>query len=260
MASFNVHLTVGLVASGLGATAALVSGVASEQAVLPLFLLGTLGSLLPDIDSESSVPVRIAFSVLAIVAAFLVMLRSTALFSSLLELVAVWVATYAFFRFVVFALFSRLTVHRGVFHTVPAILLSGFLTAALAYRLFDVGAGDAWLAGSFVAAGYLIHLSLDELYSVNLFGMHTKRSFGTALKLGSRTSVAATVYLYAATVGMLLLVPPVQQSVRELADRGGWQVLAGNALPQGRWFEPRVLVSPPAEPVVAGIAGKEGDR
>ena len=257
MASFNVHLTVGLVVSGLGATAALVSGLASPQAVLPLFLLGTLGSLLPDIDSDSSVPVRIAFSVLAIVAAFLVMLRSSALFSSLLELVVVWVATYIFFRFVVFALFSRLTVHRGVFHTVPAILLSGFLTSALAYRLFAVGAGDAWLAGGFVAAGYLVHLTLDELYSVNLFGTHTKRSFGTALKLGSRTSVAATVYLYVVTLGMLLMVPPVQQSASELVARGGWQVLADNTLPQGRWFEPQMALKPV---VVAGVGGEAGGR
>jgi len=244
MASFNVHLTVGLLASGLAATAALVSGVASAQAVLPLFLLGTLGSLLPDVDSDSSTPVRVAFSVLSIVAAFLVMLRSAAVFSSLLELVAVWVATYTFFRFLVFALFTRLTVHRGVFHTVPAILLSGFLTAALAYRLFGVSAGDAWLAGGFVAFGYLVHLTLDELYSVNLFGAYTKRSFGTALKLASRTSVAASVYLYAAMLGAYLIAPGALESGRELAARGGWDVLVAHAMPQGRWFEPRATVLP----------------
>ena len=254
MASFNVHLTVGLVASGLGATAALVSGVASQQAVLPLFLLGTLGSLLPDVDADNSMPVRIGFSVLSIVAAFLVMLRSTALFTSLLELVVVWVATYAFFRFLVFTLFTRMTVHRGVFHTVPAILLSGFLTAALAYRLFGIGAGDAWLAGGFVAFGYLIHLSLDELYSVNLFGAYTKRSFGTALKLASRTSVVATVYLYAATLLALWLAPSPVDSLDELARRGGWAVLTENALPQGRWFEPKMSLLPVA------VAAGEGVR
>ena len=186
MASFNVHLSVGLMASGLAATAALVSGVASEAMVLPLFLLGVFGSLLPDVDADNSLPVRIAFSLLSIAAAFLVMLYGAALFSSLLELVVLWVATYCGFRFVLFALFTRLTVHRGVFHTVPAIFLSGFVTAALAHRLFAVAAGNAWLAGGFVAFGYLVHLSLDELYSVNLFGAYTKRSFGTALKLGSR--------------------------------------------------------------------------
>ena len=244
MASFNVHLTVGLLVSGLGATAALVSGVASEQALLPLFLLGTMGSLLPDVDADNSIPVRIAFSVLSIVAAFLVMLRSVAVFSSLLELAAVWLATYAFFRFVVFALFARLTVHRGVFHTVPAVLLSGFLTAALAWRVFGVAVADAWLCGGFVAGGYLLHLGLDELYSVNLFGAYTKRSFGTALKLASRTSVTATVYVYVATVALYLLAPPVTESLQELSARGGWRVLKEHTLPQGRWFEPRAQLAP----------------
>jgi len=61
------------------------------------------------------------------------------------------------------------------------------------------------------------------------------------------------VYLYVATLGMLLLVPPVGESARELAARGGWGVLAANALPPGRWFEPRAMVVP-AVPVVAGSA------
>jgi len=243
MASFNVHLSVGLMASGLAATAALVSGVASVSMVLPLFLLGVLGSLLPDLDADSSLPVRIAFSILSIVAAFLVMLRGAALFSSLLELVLLWVATYCVFRFVLFALFTRLTVHRGVFHTIPAIFLSGFVTAALAHRLFAVEAGDAWLAGAFVAFGYLVHLTLDELYSVNLFGAYTKRSFGTALKLGSRTSRVATVYIYVAMLVTFLLAPDPSQSAQELAARGGWGQLMDHTLPQGRWFEPRQSLS-----------------
>ena len=239
MASFNAHLTVGLVASGLAATAALVSGVASEAAVLPLFLLGTLGSLLPDIDADASVPVRIAFSLLSVVAAFLLMFHSARVFPTLAELVLIWVATYAFFRFLVFALFARLTVHRGVFHTVPAILLSGAFTAVIAYHGLGVAAGDAWLGGAFVAFGYFIHLLLDELYSVNLFGTHTRRSFGTALKLRSRTSNVATAYIYAATLAAFLAAPSLTLSLKQLAERGGWGQLVDNTLPQGGWFDPR---------------------
>lgn len=239
MASINVHLSVGLIASGIAATAALVSGWASPAAVLPLFVLGVVGSMLPDVDADSSLPVRVVFSLLSIVVAFLVMLRSALWFSSLVELLLVWVATYAFFRFLVFALFTRLTAHRGVFHSIPATLFSGFLTAALAFQLFAVDPADAWLAGGFVAFGYLVHLALDELYSVNLFGTYTRRSLGTALKLGSRTNRAATVYVYLAMLAAYFVAPDPVRSYRELAERGGWAQLVARATPDGRWFEPR---------------------
>ena len=38
------------------------------------------------------------------------------------------------------------------------------------------------MSGLFVSVGYVIHLVLDEIYSVDLTGARVKRSFGTALK------------------------------------------------------------------------------
>ena len=45
-----------------------------------------------------------------------------------------------------------------------------FLTAAVFHHLMGQHEGVAWLAGGFVFVGYLTHLVLDELYSVDLMG------------------------------------------------------------------------------------------
>ena len=107
MASFNIHLSVGVVASGIAATTMMVAGLATEQEVLVYFLLGTIGSLLPDLDSDSSVPVQVAFSIGSIVLAFLVMFLFVETFSSVAELFLVWIASYFFFRWFIFELFTR---------------------------------------------------------------------------------------------------------------------------------------------------------
>ena len=41
----------------------------------------------------------------------------------------------------------------------------------------------AWLDALFVFLGFVLHLTLDELYSVDFTDRKIKRSFGTALKL-----------------------------------------------------------------------------
>jgi hypothetical protein len=238
LASFNVHLSVGIISSGIAATTMLVAGLGSDRQVVVYFLLGAIGSLLPDVDSDSSIPVQIAFSFASIMLAFLVMFLFTGLFGSVAELFLVWVGTYLLFRWLVFELFTRLTVHRGAFHTIPAALLFGFLTTAISQRVFAYETFAAWMNGAFVCFGYLVHLTLDELYSVNLFGMHTKRSLGTALKLRSKTSWPATLYLYLATAVAFYATPPVEPVRDALVDKEVLEVIGTRLLPEKTWFVP----------------------
>lgn len=73
----------------------------------------------------------------------------------------------------------------------------------------------AWLCGVFVLLGFLVHLLLDEFYSVNLYGKKLlKSSFGTAFCLGNLNQPLGTVALYAAVIGLFLLCP----SPRPFAD------------------------------------------
>ena len=55
MANFNTHLIVASTASGLTATGLMGAGVAEPREVLLYFSAGTLGGLLPDLDSDNSI-------------------------------------------------------------------------------------------------------------------------------------------------------------------------------------------------------------
>jgi len=236
LASFGIHLAGGLSAAGLAATSVLVADLATPVEMLAYLALGTLGSLLPDIDADNSAPVQISFTVISIALAFGAMFLLADTFDSVAELLLVWGAVYLLFRWLVFHLFTRLTTHRGIFHSLPAAALFGAVTALLATHLLGQPALQAWLAGVFIFFGYLVHLLLDEAYSVNLFGMHTKRSFGTALKLWSSGNHAASVYMYVACLALLPLLPDHRPFLEAVSTEQIREQMAGRITPDDGWF------------------------
>jgi hypothetical protein len=236
LAAFKVHLSVGLATSGIAATSMLVANLASQEQVVVYFVLGTLGSLLPDMDADNSAPVQITFSFISIVMAFLVMFLFSGIFPSVLELVSIWFVVYLFFRWLIFAVFTRLTSHRGIFHSVPAALFFGFLATAVSYRAFGILPLEAWMSGLFVSFGYLVHLVLDELYSVNVFGLRSKRSFGTALKLYSKSCLPATLSMYLAMLAVFLITPTFVPVARVAMDATTYHAISHRLVPEGDWF------------------------
>jgi len=237
---------VGISASGLAAASVLAAGFAAPAEMLTYLGLGTLGSLLPDLDADNSAPLRIGFTVVSIALAFMAMFLLADTFPSVVELLLLWLAIYLLFRGLVFALFTRLTRHRGVFHSLPAAALFGMLTAILGERLLGHSALQAWIGGGFVAFGYLLHLALDEVYSVNLFGIHTRRSLGSACKLWSSHSHAASIYLYGACLLAFVLTPDHGAVVRVVSAPATYARIGQRLLPEGGWFRP-------------ALAGSDGD-
>jgi len=65
----------------------------------------------------------------------------------------------------------------------------------------------AWLAAAFVGGGYLLHLLLDEIYSVDLMGGSFKQSFGSALTLFNTSAWGSYLLLYLAVVFALAFAP-----------------------------------------------------
>ncbi|HKI32884.1 MAG TPA: metal-dependent hydrolase [Gemmataceae bacterium] len=203
MASYRGHL---MFSSLLGVA---YGGFAAWQLHLgwgPVFLgagLTTVGGLLPDLDSDSGVPVRETFGLLAVVLPLLLLrrlLRHEVPLDETLVLVAV---AYVVIRYGLSHLFKRLTVHRGMFHSIPAMFIAG-----LVVFLLDKGAEmpvRLFLAGG-IMLGFLSHLVLDEIYSVDFMGLklHLKKSAGSALKLASK-SWPATLTCYAILAGLALL-------------------------------------------------------
>jgi hypothetical protein len=248
MANFNTHLAVAAVGTGLCATVALAGNAAPNSYLLTLTLAGTIGGILPDIDLEKAIPSRILFSALGVIAAFI------ALFSlekrySIAELWIVWLAVYAFVRYVVHWIFHTRTRHRGIFHS---LLAGGFfmvLTAVIFARIFGEPAALAWLTGLFVLIGFVIHLALDEIYSVDIEGAQLKKSFGTALKVVDRKSWRASALMGIAFGAVVASAPPSQEFEDIMAPPTVFTFLKERLLPKGNWFGIELPKSVAAEPV-----------
>ncbi|MEA3640917.1 MAG: metal-dependent hydrolase [Lamprobacter sp.] len=185
MANFRAHLTGGALISGVAAFASYGEGLSSSAETQALFVLGTAASLLPDIDADDSTPVRALFNSVGIMLGFILAFRIDDLVPmevAVLEQIAVWIAVSLFVAFPLRWGFARLTVHRGVWHTLLMAIVLALATTVAADLWLAVEPLLAWLAGGFVLLGYLTHLTLDEIASVDLLGRRVKRSFGTALK------------------------------------------------------------------------------
>jgi membrane-bound metal-dependent hydrolase YbcI (DUF457 family) len=177
-------------------------GFDTDAAVLAAGLT-TAGGMLPDLDSDSGVPVRELFGLAAAVGPLLLVPRMVHAGLGREAVLAALLFGYVLIRYVVADVFRRLTVHRGMYHSIPAMLISGLLVY-LAYDSPDRGV-RVLLAGG-VMVGFLSHLVLDEVYSVDFRGLRPKlkASAGSALKFGS-ASVVATATCYALLGALLYL-------------------------------------------------------
>jgi membrane-bound metal-dependent hydrolase YbcI (DUF457 family) len=203
MAGFRTHVTVsGAIGVVYGGVAVQPLGFSTETAVLAAGLT-TVGGMLPDLDSQSGVPVRELFSLAAVVVPLTLVPRLVQMDVSQEGILATLLFGYVVIRYGASRVFKWLTVHRGMFHSIPAMLVAG-LVVYLGYHgphrptrvLFAVG----------VMLGFFSHLLLDELYSVDFNGVRVKLNqfAGTAVKFMS-PSVPATATCYALLGGLTYL-------------------------------------------------------
>ena len=205
MANFNTHIAVGAVASGLAATTAVITGISPMTELATLVFAGVIGSILPDIDQDKGTPLHFLFGVLGIGAAFGVALNLGWL--PWWGLALIWCATFAGVSVGLIHVFTRYTAHRGIWHSVLAALLFAAVTAAVLSAVFGKAPAVSWLAGAFMAGGYLVHLILDEFYAVDLHNRRIKKSFGTALKLWDYHHPVNSAIMAAAVLGLLFAAP-----------------------------------------------------
>ncbi|MEJ2116582.1 MAG: metal-dependent hydrolase, partial [Alphaproteobacteria bacterium] len=182
MADFATHLGWGAVGAGLAATATYAADIVPAAEIITLTTAGVVGSVLPDIDLEKAIPSRMLFTGLGLLLAFITLFNFRASYS-IAELWLIWLGVYLSMRFGAFHIFHRTAKHRGIFHSLIAGVFFMIFTAVVLSHGLHREPVVAWMAGLFVLLGYLIHLVLDEIYSVDFAGAHLKRSFGSALKL-----------------------------------------------------------------------------
>jgi hypothetical protein len=181
MAGFKTHITVSsTLGVGYGLGAFFYFQVPAPACVLAGTLCG-LSGMLPDLDSDSGVPLRESITFAAAALPMLFIDRFQQLGWSHETMALVGAGIYASVRFGLASLIKKITVHRGMFHSIPAALIAGeifYLIASAnepAIRLYKAGA---------VVAGFMSHLILDEIWSISFQGgvPRFKSSFGTALK------------------------------------------------------------------------------
>jgi membrane-bound metal-dependent hydrolase YbcI (DUF457 family) len=156
--------------------------------------LTAVGGLLPDLDSDSSVPVRELFGLAAAVTPFLLVRRVMNEGFSTEQTLVILSGVYLAIRYGARALFGKLTVHRGMFHSIPALLIAG-LAVYLLYHS-PLATIRLYLAGA-IMLGFFSHLVLDALYAVDLMGakLHLNKHAGSPLKFFS-PSWPATLTTY----------------------------------------------------------------
>ena len=199
MASFRSHISLGIASGILGGMALVSLAVLDAPSfILVVFVAAVLGSVLPDMDSDSGIPFHVSFGSFAVVAASLVGSSAYRETPDDFVRIALWAAgAFAFVYIVLGSIFKRFTRHRGMAHSVPAALLAGLVTFFLAVH-FSFTDMEAFVLAVAMIAGYVGHLILDELYAaVNFHGTPfvPNKALGSALKLFSDdTSANLAVY------------------------------------------------------------------
>lgn len=230
MANFNTHLNGAFLVSGTLSLVVYKAGLVNDSGFLLCAALGTVGGLLPDLDSDNSTPIKLGFGVASFVFAFaLVMHWRSEL--SLIALIALWLAGYSFMRYVVFKLFTSMTVHRGVIHSVPYMAILGLGVTYFSYYVLHNPLTASWFYGLFLFSGAMVHLALDELYSVNLSGMKMKRSSGTAMKFYQHKDKWWYLLLYGLLALLIYFAPPFTEFWEQLRNPAPWAQLKVGMLP-----------------------------
>ena len=191
MADFNTHVFAAAAVASLGATVCTKLLNLPVSTALLLTAGGTIGGVLPDIDLKYSVPSKILFSVFGVIAGIAWMFARLSDFS-VSELWIFAIGIFLLIRFPLWALFHQFTVHRGSLHSIIAAIMFSLLSAVVGEHVLHVASETSWLLAGFVFTGVIIHLLLDEIYSVDFMGARIKRSFGSALKLLDTERLAAS--------------------------------------------------------------------
>lgn len=178
MADFKAHTSVGTLWGLLLGTVSVISDFCSLIGGIVILFLAATSSAAPDIDSDTGRPRELVLSFLGI-AIPIVLLFNISDSTSSENILAATLISFFLVRYILGYLLAKFTVHRGLWHSIPAAVLCSEITYLL---FFDLPVKVRLLYALSVLGGFISHLLLDEMYSVKVLALDTKRSFETALK------------------------------------------------------------------------------
>ena len=191
MADFKAHTSVGKRWGLLLGTVSVISDFCSLIGGIVILFLAATSSAAPDIDSDTGRPRELVLSFL-VIAIPIVLLFNISDSTSSENILAATLISFFLVRYILGYLLAKFTVHRGLWHSIPAAVLCSEITYLL---FFDLPVKIRLLYALAVLGGFISHLLLDEMYSVKVLALDTKRSFGTALKFTGPSKIQ-TFFLY----------------------------------------------------------------
>jgi len=202
MAMFREHIAAGAIISMIVVVVVYFYALVTSPLLL-LFLFGVtiIGSFLPDVDSDSGMPFYLVFGTATLAATGIVLLYTLAQKpDDWRVLVGIPFAAMLGFWFIVGSIVRRVTHHRGIYHSLPAMAIAAVGTFLIArhYGLDDMVAG---IFGVAIGAGFASHLILDEMHAgITLDGIpfNPNKAFGSAIKMfadSNRVNIATYVLL-----------------------------------------------------------------
>lgn len=203
MAGFEQHLRV---STGLGVVTGTVAtvgfGFTPAQGILAAYLCSVSG-MLPDIDSTSGKPLREMSNLTAAIVPMIMMERLKDWGGDFDTALLLAILVYMSVRFAGSWMLSRLSVHRGMFHSIPALGIAA-LAVFLGWKSDDLSVRILMAAS--VALGFLSHLILDEIYAVQWNGLapELNQFAGSATKFFSK-SMVANVFTWSLLAGLTWL-------------------------------------------------------
>ncbi len=239
MANFNTHLVVAAVASAVVSGSMLSMEVIEPTEAVMAFALGTFGGLMPDIDADNSKSIGIGFSVISLLLTILAVFMKLSSYS-IVEMLIMAGAVFSLVRFGFIKVFRKVSRHRGMFHSIPVAIIWGVVTAIVMELFFGLNSLISWVYGIMITWGYIVHLILDEIYSVDLRNKRIKKSSGTALKffkLKTRTDKIQNVIIYISLYFLLSVAPDFTLAKEALFSVDAWRNFIDILIPyDGRWF------------------------
>jgi membrane-bound metal-dependent hydrolase YbcI (DUF457 family) len=212
-----------------------------ESGLLATGLCAVAG-MLPDLDSDSGVPLRETSMFASAIVPMLMIdrFRDMNLTHEAMALAAMLI--YIGIRFFIVEFFRRWTVHRGMWHSIPAAASAGML----AYLVMPCPAENVRIYKSLaVLLGFIVHLVLDEIWSIEFRRgrFRIKSSFGTALKFWG-DGLWVNIGVYAKLFVLAYLAWGDNDIPSRLRDRARSEIpyLAAprdNPPPWQRWFPRR---------------------
>ena len=195
MGNFQQHITCST-ATGIAIGGAAYFFGFEYPACLVAAGLCSFAGMLPDIDSDTSKSFQECIYLAAGIGCILTVSRlryhgvdtDFAMFGGAMMLL--------FIRFGVGSWIKKITVHRGMIHSIPMAILSGQLTFFAVTGTIE----ERLLKAAALMIGFLSHLILDEIFSIDSTGakLRLKKSFGTALKWSNPQKPGPVTVIYAA--------------------------------------------------------------